>query len=337
MQSRTIFKVILLLLSSFVLVGCGGSSPSPSQSKVIIKKKRPAWVDGALPSDTQRYMYGLGVESDRQKAIKAALSDMIAKLGTTIEANYESNDVVVNNSFSSSSVKNQIKTKISEIKINNYKVVKSYKVSYREFAVMVETDKLKLVKGLKDTLQQHKRELEQKSKTLVGSDILTRYNRKKELAKEAKSMLAEVLIISQLDTSFDKKMELDYITKKENEALEESKKLKFYVTGSKKSIKFIDKIKNYLAQHGYVVTNSKKDAVNVTLHAKDYVRGGIVVITLNVKVLDGQKRIGGKSIIMKERYNGSKQSVYKNASIHFEQDMNSMGIDELIGIHLNKD
>ena len=338
MQSKNIiYKIILLSLVFLVFVGCGGTAPSPSQKEVAVKKHRPEWVDGVLPNDTQRYMYGLGIESDRQKAIKAALSDMVAKLGTTIEANYESNDVVINNSFSNSTVKNQIKTKISKIKINNYKVIKSYKVSYREFAVMVETDKLKFVNGLKDALEQRKRELEQKAKTLKGADILTRYNTKQELAKKAKDMVAEVLIISQLDAEFDKKKELDYIAKKEDEALQEAKRLKFYVHGTKKSAKFVDKIKNYLAKKGYKVTNSKRGAVNVVLSIKDYVRGGIAVLILDVKVLDKNNRIGGKSIVMKERYNGSKQSVYKNAAIHFEQDMNSMGIDELIGIHLKKD
>jgi hypothetical protein len=339
MQSRKIiFKIVLLFLIPFIFVGCGGSTPSVSKKEVsVVKKQRPSWVDGALPNDTQRYMYGLGIESDRQKAIKAALSDMVSKLGTTIESNYESNDVVINNSYTNSTVKNQIKTEVSKIKINNYKVVKSYKVSYREFAVLVETDKLKLVNGLKDTLKQHKRELEQKSKAIKNSDILTRYNKKKELAKEAKSMIAEIFIISELDTKFDKQKELDYITKKEDEALEEEENLKFYVRGTKKSEKFVGKIKNYLAQNGYVVTNSKKDAVNVVLSIKDYIKGSIAVLTLDVKVIEKNNRIGGKSIVMKERYNGSKQSVYKNAAIHFEQDMNTMGINELIGLNLNKD
>jgi hypothetical protein len=339
MQSKKMFfKIVFLVLAVFILTGCGGASVSPSaKSSVVHKQKRPAWVDGVLPNDTQRYMYGLGIESNRQKAIKAALSDMVAKLGTTIESNYESSDVVINNSYSTSKVKNQIKTQIAKIKINNYEVVKSHKISYREFAVMVRSDKRKLLNGLKEALKEHKRELEQKRKMLRGSDALTRYNKTKELSKEAKEMFAEVLIISQLDAGFDKNKEIKYINSIEDEALQEQKNLKFYIHGDRKTKKFAQIIKNYLAKNSYVVSNSKRGAVDIKLSMKEYVRSGIAVLTLDVNIFDKANHIGGKSVIIKERYNGSKQSVYKNAAIHFEQDMDSVGIDELIGLHLKKD
>ena len=56
---------------------------------------------------------------------------------------------------------------------------------------------------------------------------------------------------------------------------------------------------------------------------------------MNVSVFDNSQRIGGKSVIIKERYNGSDANVYKNASIHLEQDIKSQGINEVIGINLN--
>ena len=324
---------LILISTLLIFSGCGGSSsPAPKQTP----KVAPAWISAPLPSDNDKYIYGMSVDHDRESAIKAALSDMIAKLGTTIESTYESNEEV-QGAFVNSNIKNQIKSGVSKVKINNYKVIKSHKVSYREFAVMIETDKQKLVKGLKENLEAQKKNISQKYADLKGRDALTRYNTKKELSDSASKLLSEVLIIAQLDKSFNKKENLDFITEKQKEFLAESKSLKFFVSANKKSAKFADSIKNYLAQNGYNVTSSKEKAVQVKINTTDRISRNIAVLTVNVSVFDKKQRIGGKSVIVKERYNGSNASVYKNASIHLEQDIKSQGINEVIGINLNID
>ena len=334
LSKNNIFKSFLFLtFLALFFSGCGGFSAAPS-AKSTPKKMMPVWITAPLPSDNEKFMYGMSIEADRDSAIKAALSDMIAKLGTTIESSYESNQEV-QGAYSKSVIKSQIKSGVSKIKINNYKVIKSHKVSYREFAVMIETDKQKLVAGLKDNLKTEKKNIIQKYNSLKGSDALTRYNTKKELAQEASKLISEILIISDLDKSFDKQSNLDFVSKKQKQFIAESKRLKFFVSGNKKSTKFVDGIKNYLAQNGYNVTNLKKNAVCIKINTTDnIIRSGfigIAVLTVNVSVFDKKQRIGGKSVIIKERYNGSSASVYKNASIHLEQDIKKQGINEVIG------
>ncbi len=341
LSKRNILKSFLLLTSTaFIFSGCGGSSSAAAPVAKPTPKVMPAWITAPLPSDNEKFMYGMSVESDREAAIKAALSDMIAKLGTTIESSYESNQEV-QGAYSKSVIKNQIKSGVSKIKINNYKVIKSHKVSYREFAVMIETDKQKLVKGLKENLETEKKSISQKYASLKGSDALTRYNTKKELAAQAGKLISEIFIISDLDKSFNKQKNLNFVSKKQKQFIAESKRLKFFVSGNRKSTKFADSIKNYLAQNGYNVTSSKKNAVHIKINTTDNInRTGsirIAVLTVNVSVFDKKQRIGGKSVIVKERYNGSNASVYKNASIHLEQDIKKQGINEVIGINLNID
>ncbi|WP_373036091.1 hypothetical protein [Sulfurimonas sp.] len=339
-KTRLIKSLLLLTSTALIFSGCGGSSSSVAPAAKPTPKVLPAWINAPLPSDNDKFMYGMSVESDRESAIKAALSDMIAKLGTTIESSYESNEEV-RGAFVNSNIKNQIKSDVSKIKINNYKIIKSHKVSYREFAVMIETDKQKLVKGLKENLEVKKTSISQKYASLKGRDSLTRYNTKKELSESASELLSEVLIIAELDRSFNKKENLDFITKKQKEFLAESKKLKFFVKGDQKSYKFAGSIKNYLAQNGYNVTNSNKNAVQIKVKTTENISGSnsmrIAVLTVDVSVFDKEQRIGGKSVIVKERYNGSIASVYKNASIHLEQDIKSQGINQVIGINLNID
>lgn len=328
-------KKLVIFISAIVLFGgCGGAPTPPPQAKPL-----PAWITAPLPSDSSEFMYGMAIAEDRESAIKAALSDMVAKLGTTIESTYESNEEV-RGGFVNSSIKNQIKSGVSKISINNYEVIKSHKVSYREFAVMLQSDKAKFVKGLKENLEAQKKAITQEYDSLRGLDALSRYNTKKELSFKASELLSNVLIISELDASFDKKSNLDFIETKQKEFLSEAKSLKFFVSGDAKSSKFIKSIKNYLAQNGFNVVNAK-DAIKIEAKTRDNItkHGSIkiAVITLDIGVYDKNQRIGGKSIILKERYNGSVESVYKNASIHLEQDIKSKGINDVIGINLSMD
>jgi len=323
------------LAVSLILVGCG-SDPKPQ----VVKKPLPAWINAPLPSDTQFVMYGMGIESDRDSAIKAALSDMVSKLGTTIESSFESNQEV-QGSYVKSNIKNQIKADISKIKINNYKVIKSHKISYREFAVMIETDKIKFVKGLNENLDAEKRAIVQKSLILNDVDALSRYNLTKELSEQANKLLPVIFITSELDNSFDKKANLDFIAKRKKTFLDEAKNLKFYISGDTRSKKFVESIKNYIAKKGFNVSDSKNNAVEIKIKTSDNISSSnsisIAVLTLDVGVYDKSKRIGGKSFVIKERYNGSSASVYKNANIHLNQDIKSEGINKVIGINLNLD
>ncbi|MDD2448071.1 MAG: LPP20 family lipoprotein [Sulfurimonas sp.] len=329
MLSRYI--IALALSALFILGGCKGAPTPPPQAKSL-----PAWINAPLPSDNSKFMYGMAIASDRESAIKAALSDMVAKLGTTIESSFESNEEV-RGGFVNSSVKNQIKSGVSKISINNYEVIKSYRVSYREFAVMLQSDKTKFINGLKQNLEMQKKEISQKYDSLKDLDALSRYNAKKELSLKASELLSNILIISELDKSFDKKESLDFIEVKQKEFLKEAKGLRFFVSGDAKSSKFANIIKNYLAQNGFNVVSSK-DAIEIKIKTNENINQHasmqIAVLTLDIGVYDKNRRIGGKSIILKERYSGSKESVYKNASIHLEQDIKSQGISEAIGINL---
>jgi hypothetical protein len=143
--------------------------------------------------------------------------------------------------------------------------------------------------------------------------------------QDAKKLVPSILMIEQLDGKYDKTDDMDFVRQKEKSFLEESRKLKFYVSGNKKSEAFVRVVKNDLTSHGFVISSSVKNAVVIKLTTKDNLHNdvNIAVITLNISVYDKKSQIGGKTIIMKERYNGSKRSVYKNAAIHLEEDIKS--------------
>ena len=156
MQNRltTILNIFIGTMLVLSLSGCGGATPAPK------KKPLPSWISSVPPNDTRTKMYGLAIAEDRDMAIKSALSDMIAKQGTTIESTFDSKEVV-EQFYSSSVVKFDIKSSVSKIKVNNYKVIKSYRINYNEFAVMIETDKLKFIQGLKNDFDVEKKAIDQ--------------------------------------------------------------------------------------------------------------------------------------------------------------------------------
>ncbi len=323
-------KLIGIFFSIFILSGCKDSVPTPQKPVVAT----PSWVNEIPPPDTARKMYGIAIEKNRDLAIKSALADMISKFSISIESSYNSDQKVINNAYSKLVVTNNIKADIAKIKINNYKIEKSHRLNYREFAVLISTDKKQFKKGLNDELKLKMKVIKDEYKALEKRDALSRYNGKKKLAQNAKDLIPRILILKEFNSTLNAQ---EFVLQKQREFLIEKNSLKFYINGDKNSLVFIRKIKNYLLQQGFTVTNVKTGAVRVMIKTEKNIstRGiEIAVLKLDIAVYDKNQRIGGKVKILKERYNGSMSSVYKNAAIHLEQDIKTEGIKNVIGIEL---
>lgn len=330
-----IFTALLTLWVVVALTGCGGSTPAP------VKKKAPTpqWaLNGITPNDTLTTMYGFGQGKNREDAIKIALNDMISRVGINVESSYNSYEKV-ENSYATSKITTNIKADISKTKVNNYKVAKSFRISYNEFAVVVASDKKKFVSGLKADVAARKASIQEQQKALKNEDTITKYNRKKALAKEAASLLSAVLMISELDKSYNKESDLAFIQRVKRDFIAQEQALKFAVSGDKSSREFVSKLKNYLAQKGFNVVNKQKNSLKIEIKTEtNIVKGSIPIAVLKVQIsiFDKHQRVGGNTIILKERYTNM-QSVFKNAAIHFEQDIHEQGINEVAGINLDID
>ncbi len=335
MQSNLVFKYFSFLLLLVFLTGCGGSAPT------VVKKKEPLpeWVNGILPNDTAQEMYGFGVAKNRNLAIKTALNDTISRLGISIESQYESYEKVQYHT-SSQKITNNIKADIAKVKINNYKVVKSYKISYNAYAVIVAVDKMKFLDGLKEQLEVDKKSISDELKSIKNRNKIVQYNTKYTLAQKANSLKSAVFMIAQLDRSFPKAKNLKFIEDVQKAYLQAKHSLKFYLHGDSRSKDFVVKLKNYLSSQNFNVTSQKNNAVFIKITTDTTITTGsvkIAILKLNIKVYDKYGDIGGKSKIIKERYKTPLSLVYKNAAIHFEQDIKELGLENVIGIHLQRD
>ena len=330
MLSKTRFLMILVLtLELFFLSACTSSQKKYNKTTPTL----PIWI--TTPHvDTNDYMYGLAIEKDRHVAIEAALVNMVSKLGIEIESSFESNQEV-SNYYNKQISTHNIKSNVEKIKINNYELVKSKRINYKEFAVLIRTDKKKFYSALVRELDEKQENMKLRLKSLKEEDILTRYKIKKELMIEAQNQKSKILVTSQLDETFNARKYFDFIVMLKKEFLKEKKALSFYVQGDKSSFDFIQEIKNYLLQKGFKLsTKIYLNTIIINVNTTQYIQKNsymdIAVLKVKMDIFNATKKIGGKSIILKERFDGEILSAYKNASIHFRKDIKELGINSSV-------
>lgn len=316
------------------MIGCGqyNATPTPNHTKI----PPPKWVYSIPPTDTDMYLYGQGIGKNREDAIKKALNDMLSKLSISVESTFKSKEKVENRYYSST-VTSEIKASVKKIKINNYKVVKSYKISYREFAVLIEVDRRKLFNGLSLDIENKESAIRKKLLDMDSKDRITQYNIAIKMLHKTKELESLLAVMKTLNPSFNIQKHRAFIARVERIYEEVSKNLSFNIRGSAKSKVFVEKIKNFLAQKGFRLSKNSENAVNVIVNVKDnLVHQGIKIVVFDISVIvyDKGVRIGGNNITIKERYNGSQSSIYRIASLHFEDDIKDEGINKVLGITL---
>jgi RNase H-fold protein (predicted Holliday junction resolvase) len=262
---------------------------------------------------------------------------MVAELGISIESSFESN-MEVKNSYASKEVKSNIKTTIAKIRISNYEVVSFEKMRYNETVVLVRSDKKKFSEGLEKSLVTKVEAINEEKKAVKGSHRLEQYNTYVKLDAKAKDLLSEVMVLSSVDRTFDHAKYMKFIAEITKELSDIKRNLKFYVVGDRDSEVFETELKNYLTGKGLNLA-SKANGENIEIRINTKVKIDKIsdsmqlsVFLIDIKAFSDKKRIGGKSLVMKERYSGSLNTSFKSASIHFAQDIKKQETEEIIGL-----
>jgi len=330
MQSKSIYLYLVLGLIVSLFSACG-STPAPK------KVQTPEWVK-LPPKDTAKSIYGLGISKTRDEALSAALNDVISKLGVKVESSF-TNKQIVNGYYSKSISTSDIKADVAKIRVTNYQVEKSHRISFREYAVLVKVDNNKFFNTLKQDIEQTKKNIETKIESSSYADAITRYNSKKAISKECEVLISNSLVAYELNNSFDKNKYFNFVSSVKDNFHSEVNSLSFYVSGSKYSKSFVDVIKKQLLKNDYNVKNKyTPDSIHIKLSTNDNIetKKNIVTIKLNIKVIDAKRIIGSNSFVLKERFKSSKLNIYNSASIHFEQDVNKEGIEDILNIGIDK-
>lgn len=339
---RKVLTYVSLALSSIILTSFGGCGkpPAPKDAQVIVKPY-PSWYTDAHVNDLQ-YMYSTGNGENKDEAVRNALNNMISELGITIESTYESKteSKVSYGESVNKEIKNSIKANVSKIRISNYEVVSFEKMNYRETIVMVRSDKQKFADSLKKALDVKFDAIAQEERAVKSKDNLKKYNKYTELVSRAQAMRSEILVLSSVDKTFEQSVYLKSIAKLENAFLKAKTELKFYVEGDKNSAYFRTKIQNFISDKGLnLIPKNKAGAIRIKINTEtttsivnDSIK--VAVFTVDIKSFANQNRIGGKTLVLKERYNRSMSEAKKNASIHLEEDMKNQETEEILGLKI---
>jgi len=284
-------------------------------------------------------MYATGSGENKDEAVRNALSSMVAELGISIESSFESN-MEVKNSYASKEVKSNIKTNIAKIRISNYEVLYFEKIRYNETVVLIRSDKKKFFEALEKSLNTKVDAIKEERKAVQTEHRLQQYNTYLKLDAQAKELLSEVMVLSSVDSTFDHTKYTKFIAQIGKELSDAKRNLKFYVVGDKDSKVFETELKNYLTDKDLNLA-SRESSENIVIQINTQVTIDkmsdsmqLSVFSIDIKAFSDKKRIGGKSLVMKERYSGSLDASFKSASIHFAQDINQQKTEEIIGLNI---
>ncbi len=331
-------KLNLLILSLGLVLFSGCSSTAPSIPKV---KQIPAWYNKHKPT-TAKYIYAVASGTTKEEAILNALNEIVSQFSISIESNIETNTNTTsgkNKSYSKEINKN-IKSKVAEVKINNYKLLNTYRMKYNEFLVQVEVDKFKLQEFLQNMLTINFKNLAIEEKSFKDENYLDKSSGYKKIYYDALSNISLINVISSIDDLFNDKKYHQIINKYKKNYLYFENNLNIYVKSNNNEKLFTNRLKSLLTEKKIKIVESKidKNVLTVTTEIKEhsvktnYIN--MIVFTININLYANNQQIGNNTIEIKEYNKGKISRIRQKASERFLLELQELSIEDIFKIKL---
>ncbi|MBA1437806.1 MAG: LPP20 family lipoprotein [Epsilonproteobacteria bacterium] len=191
---------ILALVVSF-LTGCGGASKDVMLEP---KKELPSWYTNP-PQSTATTLYALGEGKDKQEAITNALNYLASTLSVSIESTYNAKTVVKEGRVEENNAeyRSDVTSEVQKIRIGNYQVVQAKQLGFKRYAVLIESNKQRLLQSLKQELEQTMQIYRAMEQDLRSDDALSHYIFYKKARQKLQNLPRTLLIMQELESSFD--------------------------------------------------------------------------------------------------------------------------------------
>ena len=195
-------RLIVISLSFLLLFlsGCG------ADKKVVVAKKIeiPSWYKSPQSSSSSE-LYAVGSGRDRQDAITDALTQMVSTLSVSISSKFSAKTVVKEGSVNSSSgvYTNESSSEVSKIRISNYELLESQSLGFKNYIVLVKSNKQKLFKSMKQEIEQNFKILEKEKKSIENLHMLRHLSFYKKAKKSLLSLPNTLIVMNELDPSFN--------------------------------------------------------------------------------------------------------------------------------------
>ena len=201
-----IFFIVSLGLSALFLSGCG------AEKRVVVAEKQdlPSWYTNP-PQSTSSQLYSLGNGRDKQSAITDALTQMVSTLSVSVSSKFSAKTVVREGSVESSSgtYTDESTSEVKKIRISNYKVIASQSLGFKNYAVLVKSDKQKLFISMKKEIEQDFKIMKQEEESVKSLNTIKQLLFYKKSINSLTSLPNTLTVMKELESSFSGSEYLD--------------------------------------------------------------------------------------------------------------------------------
>ena len=326
-------KIIILIVSIFVFVGCFSSK---AKVQKVPQKVLPSWYT-SQKSNTNQYIYAIANGYDKEQAISRALVSIISQFSINIESSFESITTASRSKGSKYSNKStsNIKTKIENIKINNYELIHSYPYRYNQYLVEIRVDKIKLNQFLKEDIKRKFDSLKNIENSIKDENFIVKLNTYEKLYNKAKSYENTLNIIKSMDKDFEINIYFDRIKKYYQKYLKIKNNFEIKIINLDKVKDFDKQLKKYLISKDIKIANTNVDLKIKIKINKQYINTqnyNIIVFNTTLQLFYKDKLIGNNTIEIKEFNTNKSKRIEQKASQKFFDDIQKQSFMNLFNI-----
>ncbi len=180
--------------------GCGSSK----KAVVVEKKELPSWYVNP-PRSTDLELYAIGNGRDKQSAITDALTQMVSTLSVSVSSKFNAKTVVREGVINSSQsvYTEQTSSEVKKIRISNYELLKGERLGFKNYAVLLKSNKKKLFLSMKQEMEQKFKNFEHRSKSIRSLNKMQELFFYEKSKDSFKNMTHTLRIMKELNRGFD--------------------------------------------------------------------------------------------------------------------------------------
>lgn len=322
----------------FCLLLIAGCSSKP-KLKLEPEKPIPDWYISP-PANTPELLTGVGGGKTLKEATDAALSNLVSRLGVSIESKFESITQKSRYTYSNKST-SYIKSEVSKIRVSNYDLAFSEKIKFNEFLVMVQSSRTNFIEDLTQQIDDKLNAEKLNIKTSANDNALKRFHVAKTAADNAVQLEPTIIILSSMDPDFNNAFYQKQIQELKKKSEEARRKIIFVINTDSSSKAAATPIKNALSQQSFRVgMSSLRDGVLVVdlQTSTQYNQSSgiqIAEIQMDLRVTDHRGRLIGSNSVGLTGHATRGYDMAKAAAIDkINEEIEKQGIAQLLGIEL---
>jgi len=335
---KTTYFYTVVIVFGLIFSACG--SPQPVVKKEITSL--PEWYLNP-PANSEQYLYGTGEGNDMDEARKKALETMVSQLGVSIASSYEST-LKVHKKYAEYFTKEtsfELTSEVAKIHISNHEVVQGERLNYKQFIVLVRSDRSRFSQALKKEVEHQLNTIEMEHEAIEQSSVLSRHAFYGKSLQSLNALFSTVLVLDALAPTYDDQIYFKTVEQLNTQYQALKERMTFSLQGNADSKAFQDEIAVVLGSDNKRITKQRydKDHIRIMVRSQtNYARAhgfDIARTSLVIEIKDNQdKMIGGNRLNLVGHATQGKAVALDNAAKKLKDLVHEQGLQTVLGIGL---